>query len=304
MKIHRLTVQEALAGLQSGPSGLSDDEARRRLQEFGPNRVERIRAEPLLLRFLKSFSHFFALILWLAAGLAFFAEWNDPGTGMAPLGIAILGVILINGLFSFWQEYRAEQAVAALRKLLPPQVHARRDGKLVQLSVEALVPGDLIALEGGDHIPADCRLIRAFGVRVDTATITGESLPKAREAQASDREELIQSKNILLAGTAMVSGEATTACLSAIIVMQVVNLFLCRSERDSAAAFGLFSNRLLIWGIITELALILWIDYSGWGRRLFNTAPIGLEVWLFVLPFAAGMLVLEETRKWWLRANR
>jgi magnesium-transporting ATPase (P-type) len=97
---------------------------------------------------------------------------------------------------------------------------------------------------------------------------------------------------------------ATTACLSAIIVMQVVNLFLCRSERDSAFAFGLFSNRLLVWGIIVELALILWIDYSGWGQRLFNTAPIGLDVWLFVLPFAAGMLVLEEARKWWLRARR
>jgi sodium/potassium-transporting ATPase subunit alpha len=207
--IHRLTVEEALASLQSGPLGLSGDEARRRLQEFGPNRVERIRTEPLVLRFLKSFSHFFALILWLAAGLAFFAEWNDPGKGMATLGGAILGVILINGLFSFWQEYRAEQAVAALRQLLPQQVHAMRDGKFVQLTVEDLVPGDLVALQGGDHVPADCRLIRAFGVRVNTATITGESLPKAKDAHASDREELIQSRNILLAGTALVSGEAT-----------------------------------------------------------------------------------------------
>jgi len=118
-------------------------------------------------------------------------------------------VILINGLFSFWQEYRAEQAIAALRQLLPHQVHALRDGKFAQLFVETLVPGDLVALQGGDHVPADCRLIRAFGVRVNNATITGESLPKAREAQASDREELIQSKNILLAGTSLVSGEAT-----------------------------------------------------------------------------------------------
>jgi len=96
---------------------------------------------------------------------------------------------------------------------------------------------------------------------------------------------------------------ATTACLSAIIVTQVVNLFLCRSERKSAFAFGLFSNRLLLVGIAIELALILWIDYSGWGQLLFNTAPIAREVWFFVLPFAAGMLVLEETRKWWLRAR-
>lgn len=171
--------------------------------------MERLRTEPLALRFLKSFSHFFALILLLAAGLAFFAEWNDPGKGMATLGGAILGVILINGLFSFWQEYRAEQAIAALRQLLPHQVRTIRDGKFVQLSVDTLVPGDLVALQGGDHVPADCRLIKAFGVRVNNATITGESLPKAREAHPSDREELIQSKNILLAGTALVSGEAT-----------------------------------------------------------------------------------------------
>ncbi len=208
MKIHRLSVEDALASLQSGPSGLSGAEARRRLLEFGPNRVERIRGEPLLLRFLKSFSHFFALILWVAAGLAFVAAWNDPGKGMATLGVAILGVILINGLFSFWQEYRAEQAIAALRKLLPHQVKVLRNGKLVQLPAVELVPGDLIDLEGGDSIPADCRLIQAFGVRINAATITGESLPKARDIHASEAEELIQSKNILLAGTAMVSGEA------------------------------------------------------------------------------------------------
>lgn len=148
-RIHCLTVKEALASLQSRPSGLTGDEARRRLGEFGPNRVEQVRDEPLAVRFSKSFTHFFALILWMAAGLAFFAEWNDPGKGMAALGIAILGVILINGLFSFWQEYRAEQAIAALRRLLPHQVQAWRDGKLVQVPVEVLVPGDLIVLQGG-----------------------------------------------------------------------------------------------------------------------------------------------------------
>jgi len=86
--------------------------------------------------------------------------------------------------------------------------------------------------------------------------------------------------------------------------MQVVNLFLCRSERDSTFAFGLLANRLLVWGVVIELALILWIVYSGWGQMLFNTAPIGPEVWLFVLPFAAAMLIVEESRKWWLRVRK
>jgi calcium-translocating P-type ATPase len=209
MKIHRLSVEDALASLQSGPSGLSGDEARRRLLEFGPNRVERIRGEPLLLRFLKSFAHFFALILWVAAGLAFVAEWNDPGKGMATLGFAIIGVILINGGFSFWQEYRAEQAIAALQRLLPHRVKALRTSKAHEIPAEELVPGDVILLEGGDSIPADCRLIQGFGVRVNNATITGESLPRARDERPSEEEDPIQSKNIILAGTSVVSGEAT-----------------------------------------------------------------------------------------------
>lgn len=208
MKIHHLTVEEALHSLHSAPEGLSIAEAARRLSEFGPNRVEKIRAEPLVFRFLRGFTHFFAVILWVAAGLAFFAEWNDPGKGMMTLGFAILGVILINGLFSFWQEYRAEKALAALQRILPRQVKALRNGKVVQIPAVELIPGDLIDLEEGDHIPADCRLIRGFGVRVNNATITGESLPKAREVHPSDREELIRSKNILLAGTSVVSGQA------------------------------------------------------------------------------------------------
>jgi calcium-translocating P-type ATPase len=208
MKIHHFTVEDALNSLHSSPDGLSMTEASRRLSEFGPNRVEKIRPEPLVFRFLRGFSHFFAVILWFAASLAFIAEWNDPGKGMVTLGIAILGVILINGVFSFWQEFRAEQAIAALQKILPHQVTALRNGKAVRLPAAELVPGDVILLEEGDHVPADCRLIHSFGVRVNNATITGESLPKARDSRPSDREELIQSKNIFLAGTSIVSGQA------------------------------------------------------------------------------------------------
>ncbi|MEW6325577.1 MAG: cation-translocating P-type ATPase C-terminal domain-containing protein, partial [Nitrospirota bacterium] len=79
---------------------------------------------------------------------------------------------------------------------------------------------------------------------------------------------------------------------------------LCRSERSSAFASGALNNRLLLWGIATELALILWIDYSRWGNRVFGTAPIPPEVWLFVVPFAAAMLALEELRKWIARRWR
>ncbi|HSD95573.1 MAG TPA: cation-transporting P-type ATPase, partial [Sulfuricaulis sp.] len=175
MKIHHLTVTEALANLRSHPEGLSAAEAGRRLREFGPNRIERVRVEHGWRRLLHSFTHFLALILWFAAALAFFAEYREPGQGMGMLGVAILGVILINGLFSFWQEHRAEQALAALQRLLPHQVKALRNDMLITLSAAELVPGDIVLLEAGDDIPADCRVLEAFGTRVDNATITGES---------------------------------------------------------------------------------------------------------------------------------
>ena len=176
--------------------------------EFGKNQVEEIAREPLLLTFVKEFGHFFAIILWIAAGLSFFAEWNDPGKGMATLGFAIIGVIVINGVFSFWQTYRAEQALAVLKKLLPHSTKITRGGAILQVPADELVPGDVILLESGDIIPADCRLVEAFGVRVNNATITGESLPSSRDAAPCEETELIRSRNILLAGTSLVSGEA------------------------------------------------------------------------------------------------
>src|SRR6516165_6008766 len=126
MKIQRLSVAEAIASVNSTARGLSAAEAERRLREFGANRVERVAGEPLLLRFVKEFTHFFALILWLAAALALIAEWSAPGQGMAKIAFAIVAVIVISGLFSFWQEFRVERTLAALKRLLPHEVEVMR----------------------------------------------------------------------------------------------------------------------------------------------------------------------------------
>jgi calcium-translocating P-type ATPase len=207
MRITHLKPDEAISSLRSRATGLAGSEAQRRLAEFGPNRVEEAKGESLALRFLREFVHFFALILWVAAGLAFVADFYDPGQGMATLGWAIIGVIAINGLFSFWQEYRAERAIAALKRLLPHQVTALRDGAATRMPAEELVPGDVILVAEGESVPADCRLIEAFAVRVNLATVTGESLPKARTAAASAEDDLLRAHNVLLAGSTVVAGE-------------------------------------------------------------------------------------------------
>ena len=283
MKIHHFTADAALQSLQSSQQGLTSAEAHRRLREFGPNRVATVRGEPLFLKFLKGFSHFFACILWVAAGLAFWAALYDPGAGMATLGWAIVGVILVNGLFSFWQEYRAEQAIAALQRLLPHQVKALRDGTLMQLPADALVPGDVILLEEGDDIPADCRLLEAFGVRVNTATITGESLPQSRDAHPSMAEELLHSQNILLAGTSLVSGQARAVVFATGMHTEFGKIAHLTQTADAAVSplqQEIMRLSRLVAGLATLLGLVFFLLGQG----------LGLSFWDNLL-FAIGIIV-------------
>ncbi len=208
MRIHTLTPEQALASLNSSASGLDAREAARRLVEYGPNHLQEVEREHLLLRFAQEFTHFFAVILWIAAALAFIAEHFDPAQGMARLGVAIVGVVVVNGIFSFWQEYKAERAVAALRQLLPQKARVLRDGEISDLLASEIVPGDVVLLEEGDFVPADCRLLTAFGLRVNLSTVTGESFAKPRSVEVSGEESPLHARNLVLAGTSVVSGQA------------------------------------------------------------------------------------------------
>ena len=128
MDLFRASAEEVLASLGASRSGLTRAEASRRQSEHGPNTLEKVRRKPVILHFLESFTHFFALLLWGAAAIAFAAELSRPGGGMATLAAAIVGVIVVNGIFSFWQEYRAERMLAQLARLLPPMTKVVRDG--------------------------------------------------------------------------------------------------------------------------------------------------------------------------------
>ncbi len=208
MYIWELEPGAALTSLHSGRDGLDDVAAGRRLAQFGANRLEAIGRESLWRRGARHFTHFFALILWLAAALALLAEQFDPGQGMRQLGLAVIAVILLNGGCAFWQEHRAERAFEALAALLPRQVKVLRGGTLAVIAAEQLVPGDLLLLEEGDDVPADCRAIEAHTLRVTTAALTGESQPAARIAAAVAAASVIEAKNLLLAGSAVVAGRA------------------------------------------------------------------------------------------------
>ena len=283
MKIHRLTVAAALASLNSGLAGLSAEEAQRRLTEFGANEVEEVARVALWLTLAREFVHFFAIILWIAAALAFFAEWREPGQGMATLGWAIVGVIVINGGFSFWQAYRAEQALAALKKLLPKVTKVMRSGAVRQVPAAELVPGDVILLEAGDILPADCRLLEAFSVRVNNATVTGESQPASRHAEPCDEPEPMHSRNTLLAGTSLVSGEAkalvfATGAHSAF--GKIAQLTQATADTISPLQFEIVRVSRIVAGLSLALGVIFF----------FVGQSIGLPIWANFI-FAIGIIV-------------
>ncbi len=198
-----LGIAELETALNTAPAGLSHAEAKRRLEQFGANRLPESRRRPLILRLADQLLHVMALLLWVAGGLAFVA-------GTPQLGWAIWAVVLINGLFSFWQEYQAERTLAALRLALPRKVRVWRGGQLVERDAAEVVPGDRVALEEGDQVPADARLVSASEMSLDLAVLTGESLPVARHARAIPIERgpvpTREQANLVLAGTTVASG--------------------------------------------------------------------------------------------------
>ena len=208
MKINEQTREEVFRTLVTSSQGLSAEEAGRRLAEFGPNAIRAARKRPLWLRFLGQFTHFLAVLLWIAAALSFFSEYFKPGEGMLTLGFAIVGVIVINAVFTFVQEYRAEKALEALKKLLPFKVAVLRGGRECAMPADNVVPGDIVLLAEGDKVPADLRLLEANELRANNSSLTGESEPVPRDTKPFPGDP-INSPNIVFAGTTVVNGNGT-----------------------------------------------------------------------------------------------
>ncbi|HLZ36057.1 MAG TPA: cation-transporting P-type ATPase [Nitrospira sp.] len=204
--IHRLSTEDVLKRLETSDGGLTTDEARRRLLQFGPNVLAVPVRYAVLHGLIRHFTHFLAVLLWIGAGLAFAANYMKPGEGMGTLGWAILGVIVINAVFAFLQEYKAERAVEALHRLLPSKAWVTRGGQSVEIARSEIVPGDVLILEEGERVPADARLVEASGMRVDNAALTGESKPKRRTAEAAEDGHWLDLPNLVFAGTTILSG--------------------------------------------------------------------------------------------------
>ncbi|HLB11856.1 MAG TPA: HAD-IC family P-type ATPase, partial [Dehalococcoidia bacterium] len=208
-EIYALPPQEVYQALNSAPGGLTDEEARRRLDQHGPNELQEVGKTPAIVMFLANFYQVFALLLWVSAALAFVS-------GSRELGWAIIAVIFINAVFSFWQEYQAERATEALKAILPLKARVLRDGQVATVLARELVPGDVMLLEEGASISADARLVEEFELRTNDAALTGESEPRRRMADPvpPGSLSLIEAPNIVFAGTSVASGSGTAVVFS------------------------------------------------------------------------------------------
>lgn len=210
-------IEDLYKELETGPGGLSDQEAERRLLKIGPNVLPKGKKTNLAGKIVSQFRNMFNVLLLIASFLSFVSGLFFSDAGSIQMGLAILAVVFLNAIFSLFQEYRAERAVQVIHSLIPTKTKVIRNGQIKEVDVTDIVPGDMLTLEEGDRVPADLRLTSAFEVSVDNSVLTGESDAQRRFATMSPviaTSTLCDLHNILFAGTTLVSGVARGVVLS------------------------------------------------------------------------------------------
>ena len=184
--------------------GLTSQEARRLLDQIGPNEPAPARRSSPVIQILVLFANPLAIILIIASIVSAFV--GEPLNA-----IIIIAMVVLSVAINFVQTYRSEQAVTRLRQQVAPTATVMRDGNWVELPRREIVPGDLIRLEAGDLVPADCRLVSGKDLHVNQAALTGESLPAEKEAGETNSaaEPSVDARNLVFLGTSVVSGTAT-----------------------------------------------------------------------------------------------
>ena len=259
MAWHAKEVQEVFKELGTTPDGLSSSEVERRLAVYGLNEL-RSKPKSLVRLFLKQFTNFLILILLIATLISFFL-------GEVVDALAITLIVLIMGVSGFLQEFRAEKAIEALKKLVVSEVKVVRDGKVVVVPSTELVPGDVVLLNEGDKVPADIRLIDSVDLKVDESPLTGESEPVLKDHSVILPEETaIHSRtNMLFMGTYLYSGK----CKGIVVAT------------GSRTELGRIAEKL---GEIKEKRTLLEEELDKLGKKL-GTIILGISVLVFGISY-------------------
>ena len=191
-------------------TGLGDKDVLIRQDEFGKNKIEEGKKESLLVKFINQFKDFMIIILIIAAIISAVVSYLE-GTGDYFDSIIIIAIVLFNGLMGLIQEAKAEKSIEALKKMSAPVAKVRRNGKVLTVNGEDIVPGDIVILETGCYVPADIRLINTYNLKVEESSLTGETEAVEKDENAlfnNQKVPLGDMKNMVFAGTAVVNGHA------------------------------------------------------------------------------------------------
>ncbi|QTL98136.1 calcium-translocating P-type ATPase, PMCA-type [Iocasia frigidifontis] len=262
--------------------GLSTREIRKRQLQYGRNRLITSNSKGIVSIFIDQFRDFMIIVLMAATCLSFLmGEISD--------GITIFAIIIINGIMGFIQEYRAERSLAALSKLAAPEARVIRDGRLEEVAAEELVPGDLIALETGNRVPADCRLLEAAALQVDESLLTGESITVAKSTGKlyAAGLNITEQTNILFMGTTVTRGRAKAVVVNTGMDTEMGKIAdLLNNENDNMTPLQKRLKHLGKWLVIMSLLLTFLIVIVGIlkGQSIYQMFLAGVSLAVAAIP--------------------
>lgn len=195
--------------LNARQGGLTEDEASKRLEKYGANNLKEKKKESLFIKFIKQFNDFMIIVLIIAAIIsAIVAKTNGSGDYID--SIIIIAIVIFNAIMGLIQEEKAEKSLEALKKMSAPNAKVRRNGKIQEIEASQVVPGDVVILEAGNYVPADCRLIDSYNLQIEESSLTGETLPTSKQADIilNANTAMGDLKNMAFATTIVVNGHA------------------------------------------------------------------------------------------------
>ena len=195
--------------LNTRQGGLTEDEANKRLEKYGANNLKEKKKESLFIKFIKQFNDFMIIVLIIAAIIsAIVAKTNGSGDYID--SIIIIAIVIFNAIMGLIQEEKAEKSLEALKKMSAPNAKVRRNGKIQEIEASQVVPGDVVILEAGNYVPADCRLIDSYNLQIEESSLTGETLPTSKQADVilNANTAIGDLKNMAFATTIVVNGHA------------------------------------------------------------------------------------------------
>ena len=205
---HSSSVEEIAKNLKTNINiGLSDDEAQKRFDRYGPNNLKEKKKESIFVKFIKQFNDFMIITLIIAAIIsAVVSKLNGEADYID--SIIIVAIVIFNAIMGLVQEQKAEKSLEALKKMSAPNAKVRRDGRVQEIDATLVVPGDIVILEAGNYVPADCRLINSYNLKIEESALTGETIPSLKDSSKILKENTAMGDlcNMVFATTIVVNG--------------------------------------------------------------------------------------------------